>query len=186
MPVTVAVGTTRKPKLNALRSALSTVAPGTQFEILPFDVPSGVRHTPLSRDDLMLGARTRAQALVEIAHANRHPWNFFAGLEGGLDVIHQNGGRLVFLESWAYITDGARSSYGRSGAVLIPDSLAARVLDDGVELSAAIDAFANSQNIRDAQGAWGVLTRNAITREDAFRTAVIAALTPFFNSAMYP
>ncbi|MGH9826088.1 MAG: DUF84 family protein, partial [Blastocatellia bacterium] len=59
------------------------------------------------------------------------------------------------------------------------------VVDDGVELGVAIDAFAGGYGIRDAQGAWGVLTRNMITRQDAFRTAVINAFAPFFNAALY-
>jgi len=69
--------------------------------------------------------------------------------------------------------------------VLLPDALAKRVVDDGVELSNAIDAFAGGHGIRDAQGAWGVLTRNIITRQDAFRVAVINAFAPFFNRAIY-
>ena len=87
-----------------------------------------------------------------------------------------------FLENWAYVTDGSgHGAFGQSGAVLLPEPLAKRVLDDGVELSEAIDAFAGGHGIRDAQGAWGVLTRNAITRQDAFRIAVINAFAPFFN-----
>ena len=38
---------------------------GSDFDIMPVEVPSGVRHTPLSRDDLMSGARQRAEALVQ-------------------------------------------------------------------------------------------------------------------------
>ena len=63
--------------------------------------------------------------------------------------------------------------------------LAAEVLDQGVELSVAIDRFAGGQGIRDMQGAWGVLTRNLITRQEAFRIAVIHAFAPFFNAKMY-
>ena len=51
--------------------------------------------------------------------------------------------------------------------------------------SRAIDRFAGDSGIRDAQGAWGVLSRNLITRQEAFRVAVIAAFAPFYNSGMY-
>ena len=108
------------------------------------------------------------------------------GLEGGLDVIREGEARRVFLENWAYVTDGAgRGAFGQSGALPMPEPLAIRVVDEGVELAEAIDAFAGAQGIRDAQGAWGVLTRNLITRQDAFRTAVINAFAPFFNAAAY-
>jgi non-canonical (house-cleaning) NTP pyrophosphatase len=45
--------------------------------------------------------------------------------------------------------------------------------------------FAGSRGVRDAQGAWGILTQNLITRQDAFRVAVINAFAPFFNSTVY-
>jgi non-canonical (house-cleaning) NTP pyrophosphatase len=113
-------------------------------------------------------------------------WSYCVGLEGGLDVVHDNGRRMAFLESWAFVADSSgRHSWGHAGGIALPDALAAQVLDQGMELSAAIDAFAGEQGIRDAQGAWGVLTRNLITRHDVLRTAVINAFALFFNPALY-
>lgn len=188
--VVVAVGSIRRPKLNAVWEALTvfgpTLEPNAQFDVVGLEVPSGVRHTPLSRVDLMAGARQRAEALVEIARERKEPWKFFVGLEGGLDVVEEAGNRWVFLENWAYVLDTERrGAYGQSGGVLLPQALARQVVDEGVELAEAVDAFAGSQAIRDSQGAWGILTRNLITRQDAFRTAVINAFAPFFNATMY-
>ena len=188
--VTIAVGTTRRPKLNAVREALDLIGPSldpaAQFEIAGVDVASGVRHTPLSREDIMQGARQRAQALLRIGREKSGQWKYFVGLEGGLDVVHENGMRQVFLESWAYVSDGSgRRAFGQSGAVAVPEPLAIRVVDKGVELSEAIDAFAGGRGIRDAQGAWGVLTKNLINRQESFRIAVISAFAPFFNTELY-
>jgi non-canonical (house-cleaning) NTP pyrophosphatase len=164
------------------------------------DVESGVSHTPASREELMRGARQRAEALVQLARKNGDAWRYFVGLEGGVDVIQegvtadeiqwratlrQYGRRRVFLESWAYVTDGVRGHYGRSGGIELPEALAHEVLDNGVELSVAIDKFAGAAGIRDAQGAWGVLSSNFITRQEAFRVAVLAAFAPFYNEKMY-
>jgi len=55
----------------------------------------------------------------------------------------------------------------------------------GTELSVAIDQFTKQTGIRDAQGAWGVLSANQITRQEAFRIAVIAAFAPFYNAEFY-
>jgi non-canonical (house-cleaning) NTP pyrophosphatase len=186
----IAVGSTRRPKLNAVQEALNLIgprlSPAAQFEIAGVEVPSGVGHTPLSRTDIMQGARQRAEALIHLPPEKNEHWKYFVGLEGGVDVVHENGVRLVFLENWAYVTDGSgQGAFGQSGAVLVPEPLAARVVDDGIELSEAIDAFAGGHGIRDAQGAWGVFTRNLITRQDAFRVALINAFAPFYNREIY-
>jgi inosine/xanthosine triphosphatase len=202
--IILAVGTKRGPKLGAVTEALqafsNVLAPDSQFEVLGVEVESGVSHTPASREELMRGARQRAEALIQLARGNGETWKYFVGLEGGLDVVQegasaedmqwraslkQYGRRRVFLESWAYVTDGVRGHYGRSGGIELPESLAREVLESGVELSEAIDKFAGAVGIRDAQGAWGVLSNKFITRQEAFRIAVIAAFAPFYNEKMY-
>ncbi len=187
----VAVGSTRRPKLDAVRAALAEISPRLgaleAFDVIGVEVPSGVRHTPLSREEIMSGARGRAETLLAIAREKNEPWNYFVGLEGGIDIVHQSGARWVFLENWACVIDGTgRVSFGQSGAVLMPEPLVKSVVDDGVELSEAIDAFAGGRGIRDAQGAWGVLTGNLITRQESFRIAVINAFAPFFTPGVSP
>ncbi len=189
--ILVAVGSTRRPKLNAVWEALTVFGPSlhpdAQFEVVGVEVESGVGHTPLTRAELMTGARRRAEALQRLAAERNAAWRYFVGLEGGLDVIRENGRRMAFLENWAYVADlSGRGAFGQSGSIVLPEPLAVEVLDRGVELAAAIDAYAGGHGIRDAQGAWGVLTRNLITRQDAFRIAVINAFAPFFNAALYP
>lgn len=187
--VIIAVGSTRRPKLSAVSEALQSfrglLDGSAESEVLGVEVDSGVRHTPLSRDDLMRGARQRAEALMRLAKEGNEPWRYFVGLEGGLDVLQTESGRRVLLESWAYVSDGTAGHYGRSGGVEIPAALAHEVLDQGVELSVAIDRFAGAVGIRDAQGAWGVLSSNLITRQEAFRVAVVAGFAPFYNAKMY-
>jgi inosine/xanthosine triphosphatase len=184
----VAVGSTRRPKLDAVRDALEALVPrfqgGMPFDIVAVDVPSGVHHTPLSREETMAGARQRAEALALIARQRREPWNYFLGLEGGVDIMNGPGTRWAFLENWAYVADASgRGSFGQSGAVLLPEGIVRRVVDCGVELADAIDAYAEGHGIRDTQGAWGVLTRGIITRRDAVRISVVSAFASFFASA---
>ena len=186
----VAVGSTRGPKVNAVREALALVGsqlhPNAVFEIAAVEAKSGVSHTPLSREEMMAGARNRAHALLRIARERNEAWKYFVGLEGGLEIVGQGCDRIAFLENWACVMDtGDRTSYGRSGSVALPESIAKSVVDDGIELSEAMDAFTGTHGIRDKQGAWGVLTGNAISRQDAFRTAIISAFAPFFNPAAY-
>lgn len=211
----VAVGSTRRPKVEAVREAMGLLGPrlaaNATFEIVGIEAPSGVAHTPLSREETMLGARQRAESLMQMNRSQGGAWKYFVGLEGGLDVIASNGlqaatasrersaatvsrervaatvrrEKLVFLQNWAYVTDGAIAAYGQSGGVLLPEALVREVVDKGVELAHAIDAFAGQHGIRDGQGAWGILTGGVITRKDAFRVAVINAFAPFINRAAY-
>jgi inosine/xanthosine triphosphatase len=202
--ITIAVGSKRGPKLNAVTEALQSfstaLARDAQFEVVGVEVDSGVSHTPASREELMRGARQRAESLIAMARRDGAAWQYFVGLEGGLDVVHergsadervrhselqQDGHRRVFLESWAYVSDGVRGHFGRSGSIELPEALAHEVLENGVELALAIDRFAGAVGIRDAQGAWGVLSNNFITRQEAFRVAVLAAFAPFYNVKMY-
>jgi non-canonical (house-cleaning) NTP pyrophosphatase len=188
--LTIAVGSTRRPKLDGVRDAVAEFGPRldpqSEFEIVGVEAPSGVRDTPLSRAEMMTGARNRAEHLQRIAIERREPWSYFIGVEGGLEIVKDGDARLVFLENWAYVLDrDGRGSFGQSGAVAVPEPLAVRVVDDGIDLAEAVDAFAGTHGIRDAQGAWGVLTRDLITRRAAFRLAVINAFAPFYNSEAY-
>jgi inosine/xanthosine triphosphatase len=200
----IAIGSQRGPKINAVKQALDAFSSyfpsGTEFELVGLEVDSGVSHTPSSQEELMRGARQRAETLAQIALKDGLQWHYVVGLEGGLDVIHEaasplptrrhsdspaNNRRRVFLESWAYVSDGTRGHYGRSGGIELPEQLSREVLDNGTELAVAIDRFAGMVGIRDAQGAWGVLSGDLISRQEAFRVAVIAAFAPFYNAKMY-
>jgi len=187
--IVIAVGSARKPKLAAVRETLQEIGnflqAAAQFEIVPFEVDSGVAHTPSSAEELMQGARQRAESVRLIATREGKAWDYFVGLEGGLDSIEVNGERRVFLESWAFVSNRTRGYFGRSGAIELPPPLAEEVLVRGTELSIAIDEFVQESGIRDAQGAWGVLSGNKITRQDSFRIALIAAFAPFYNRRLY-
>jgi inosine/xanthosine triphosphatase len=185
--IRIAVGSKRAPKIEAVREALEALGPllhpKSSFEVRGFEVSTGVSNTPRSRLELMAGARGRCESLVRLESQTA---SYFVGLEGGLDVIQENGRRLAFLQSWAYVADtDGRGFYGQSGAILLPEGLATEVLDRGTELSSAIEAYTGMQGVRDSQGAWGVLTKNLINRQESFRIAVISAFAPFFNAALY-
>lgn len=187
--IIVAVGSTRKPKLRAVKLALEAVsarlAPDAEFEIVGLEVQSGVSATPTSSEELMRGAQHRAEALLRMAQEGHKPWRYFVGLEGGLEVLQDDRARRVFLESWAYVSDGSRGHYGRSGSIELPEDLAHEVLERGFDLSDAIDRFAGAVGIRDGQGAWGILSGELIPRDESFRLAVITAFAPFYNARAY-
>ncbi len=156
-PCRIAVGSTRRCKLQAVHEAAASFAsilfPNARREIQGYEVESGVRHTPVSREELMQGARQRADALGKVLSEASASLDYCVGLEGGLNVVWENGQRRVFLESWAYVTNGAQGYFGCSGSIEIPEALAEEVLQRGAELSVAIDRFAGAVDFRDGQGA---------------------------------
>jgi inosine/xanthosine triphosphatase len=188
-PILIAVGSTRRPKLAAVEEAMASFGrqlnSAATFEVQGFEAESGVSDTPCSREELMRGARQRAEALKQTLETQGRSAGYYLGLEGGLDVAFENGLHRVFLESWAYVTDGTRGFFGRSGGIELPDVLIEEVMEKGTDLSVAIDQFAGEVGIRDSQGAWGVLSGNLISRQEAFRVAVLAAFAPFYNAQLY-
>jgi inosine/xanthosine triphosphatase len=184
--IIIAVGSLRQPKLGAVSEALGAIGArlggGADFEVVGVDAASGVRHTPLSREETMSGARNRAEKVRRKAHDEDKPWQFFVGLEGGIEVVRENGLRWTFLQNWAYVSDKTgRGSFGQSGAILLAEQLAKSVVDEGVELADAIDKYAGLTGVRDAQGAWGVLTSGLITRQESYRIALINAFACFLS-----
>src|SRR2546430_1503714 len=94
--ILIAVGSTRRPKLNAVTEAIEIFGAmlelSAEFQVVGVEVESGVGHTPANREELMRGARQRSERLVRLASDQREAWRYFVGLEGGLDVLPSEDG----------------------------------------------------------------------------------------------
>jgi non-canonical (house-cleaning) NTP pyrophosphatase len=75
--------------------------------------------------------------------------------------------------------------FGAAPSVSVPDFIARSVVDGGRELSEVIDDVTGSQDVRSRQGAWGVLSRDLLTRADSFEAALVAAFAPCYNRKLY-
>lgn len=185
MSALVIVGSQRGPKLEAVRRALARlagIAPDlAAAEVEGCDPGSVAPDMPLSLDVLLAGSRARAHRALELARERGRPALLGVGLEGGLEVRGTGSERRAFLMSWAYASDGRSGSHGCGGAVELPPALVEAVVDGGLELGPAMDAFAGERDVRSRQGAWGVLTRETVDRAASFETAVLGALAPFYN-----
>ncbi len=179
----VAVGSARAPKLAAVRLAFERLAgigwPAAEAELVPVGVASGEADTPISDTATLAGARRRARsALLAVRGCD-----LAVGLEGGIAVVAGDPPTVV-LRNWAVAWDGGKEGVGSGPAVQLPHALATAVLG-GEDLAAAIDRFVGDHDIRSRQGAFGVLTRDLVTRSDAFAVAVLAALAPWYNAAAW-
>ena len=180
----VAVGSSRAPKVEAVRRTLAAAGERHSAfrgaELVAVDVPAAPA-MPLSVEELQQGARQRADLARESARAQ-----LGIGLEGGLDLRQGPAGpRRGFLMSWAYVTDGRRGHFGCGGAIELPEKLLASVADRGVELAEAVDALTSRRDVRSREGAWGVLTGGWLDRTRSFELALVNALAPFCNAEVY-
>ncbi len=188
----IAIGSTRSPKVEAVKEAWkifsSKVLPACEedAEFPSFDVPTEVPDMPVSVRQLMTGAQQRADRLMLQLKREKAEADFYVGLEGGFNIVDPRGARRqVFLENWAFVSDGHRGYFGHGGGIHVPRAIATQVIDRGIELGIVIDRFSQQHEVSSQQGVWGILTRNIISRQHSFVIALIAAFAPFYNSEAY-
>lgn len=180
MTLKIAVGSRREPKLVGVRLALENLAavpwPATGATLEAFDIPSGAADTPIGDLAIIAGARRRAHGALAAMGGD----GLGLGLEGGVTVLSRRP-LVVVLRNWTVAWDGTTEGLGASPSVQLPAALA-RAVFGGEDLAAAIDRLVGDHDVRSRQGTFGVLTRDLITRADAFALSVVAALAPWYNS----
>jgi non-canonical (house-cleaning) NTP pyrophosphatase len=78
-----------------------------------------------------------------------------------------------------------RGSFGATPSISVPEQIKNSVIEGRQELGLVIDQFAGARDVRSRQGAWGVLSRDLVTRSLSFELALIAAFAPFYNPELY-
>jgi inosine/xanthosine triphosphatase len=140
---------------------------------------------PLTDWELMSGARERALAVRDLLIEQKLETDLYVGLEGGFHSISVESEWHTFLRGWAYVTDGVTGSFGMSPSITVPPSIVKSVIEGKRELGLVIDEVAGARDVRSRQGAWGVLSRDLLTRSMSFEAALIAAFAPFYNPHIY-
>ena len=140
---------------------------------------------PLTDWELMQGARERALAVRDVLRGQRLEAEIYVGLEGGFHSISIEGEWHTFLRGWAYATDGKNGNFGASPSIAVPAALAKKVIEGRRELGLVIDEISGKRDTRSREGAWGVLSRDLVTRSHSFELALIAAFAPFYNRELY-
>jgi inosine/xanthosine triphosphatase len=169
--------TSKNPvKIEATLRAFRKVFPNEDFDIETVSVDSGVSDQPMSDRETYDGASNRVKA----AERKYKGADFYIGLEGGLDSID----RKVYIYGWIVIKSGKRIGRGRTVSIQIPKKVY-KLLTDGKELGDAMDQLFRTKNVKQKEGAFGILTKGAIKRVNVFSQAVISALVPFINEKLY-
>ena len=185
----IALGSDRAAKIMAVRASVARVAEidaaWRSASIVARPVKTDAPSMPLTDWELMSGARQRALAVRKILLEQKLSADLYVGLEGGFHSISLEGEWRTFLRGWAFVTDGERGSFGMSPSIEVPDSIVKDVVSGKRELGIVIDEVAGMRDVRSKQGAWGVLSRDLLTRSDSFEAALLAAFAPFYNAKLY-
>jgi len=190
MPVmTIALGSDRASKIMAVRASvarIATIDPSwTDANVVARRVESNVPSMPLTDWQLMQGAQERAFAVRESLQSRRLEADIYVGLEGGFHSVSIAGEWHTFLRGWAYATNGQRGAFGAAPSISVPPAIVKNVVEGRRELGVVIDEVTGGRDIRSKQGAWGVLSRDLVTRSMSFELALVAAFAPFYNPKFY-
>lgn len=166
----IAVGSTNPVKIDAVRLAFTESGRFGTIDVKARDVASGVREQPITMDETLRGAITRARsAFVDC--------DLSVGIEDGLFAVpHTQSGYMNVCA--CAIFDGTREHVGLASAFEYPQEVTRFVIDEGLDVTQAFVKAGLSSNARlgAAEGAIGVLTKGRLSRRDYARQAVEAAL----------
>ncbi len=181
----VRVGTRNAPKLDAVRAAVSAYSGNVRVE--GASVPTGVPRQPVGWDEIVGGARNRAQGALAAGACD-----LAVGIEDGLVEMSPEDRRGVMNVGCAFITDGVRESLGFSAAFAYPPQCVAPALDERAPIGDVFDRvfFAHYGEAGESPsgatvGNIGKLSRGVLPRSDYARQAVLCALVRFLHPELY-
>lgn len=170
----VAVGSTNRAKVEAVRSVFSRVWPQVAVRPVAVAVPQEIGEMPVGR-------RVKEGAIYRAKAALAADVDFAVGLEGGVEFE----GDACYLLNWVAIVrkDGFLST-APSGKLRLPDSYA-RAIRSGRVLGDLMVEKLGRPDVNAHEGAVGFLTKGLVTRQRFFEECLALALAPFLSPEEY-
>lgn len=165
LPTHIFVGSTNPVKVNAVRMATADHWPN--LSIVGLAVPSGVAEQPRSDEETLTGAQNRAQAVLKLGLAEAQTVDSILGLglEGGV-FTHDNG--ELWSTVWVSVVDSTGVFWNANGARFKVPQKIAQPIEAGQEMGAVLSQLFDGANIKQQNGAIGVVTKNFVTRTDEY------------------
>ena len=177
MSITIAVGTKNPAKVNAVQAAFSKLFPNEIIMTNSHDVSSGIDSQPMNTSTSITGARNRATKAL----ASDNEATYGAGLEGGLEQI----GDLWFDCGWCVIVDRNNQEGVASSARLPTPKIMMDKIYQGIELGEVIDLIFKTKNAKQAEGHFGLMTNNTVTRTDGYVQGICMAFSRFLHPELF-
>ena len=165
----VVSATTNPAKIRAILHAFNEIFGEGSCHIESVSVDSGVPEQPFGSQETRAGARNR----VNNARKLRPDADFWVAIEAGID----EGSTF----SWVVIENPQMQGEARSATLPLPEIILQRVRA-GEALGPVMSNYTGIDEIGRKEGAIGVFTAGALTRESVYHQAVILALSPFHNA----
>jgi inosine/xanthosine triphosphatase len=173
----VIIASTNPVKINAVKAGFAKMLPGQEFTFMGLQFPSPVNAQPFGDDEMLQGAILRTEKARELAPGG----DFWVGIEGGVDGNKEN----MQAFAWVVVISRKQQGQARSASFFLPKQIADLVMD-GKELGEADDIVFGRTNSKQQNGAVGILTRDAVDRQQLYEQPVMLALIPFVNPKLYP
>lgn len=165
----VIIGSKNPAKVGGVREAVN--AYWADMDVFGENAPSRVSKMPMSKSEIRFGAKSRAEYIIN----NFDCW-LGVGNEGGAALVDGN----WYLFGTTYITDGKNSSWGGELQIQLPEIMVDGLADGEVELGTVIDKMTNRTNVKQQEGAIGLITNMRLTRSQVFKMSALQALAIWF------
>ena len=173
----VIVASVNPVKIKTTELGFVKMFPEEAFDVQGVPAPSDVSDQPMSGIETLKGAANRVMNVSRIVTEA----DYWVGIEGGLEEVNGE------LEAFAWVVVKSQDGMigkGRTGSFFLPKKIA-ELIKQGKELGEADDLVFGLTNSKQANGAVGILTGNVLTRTSYYEPAVVLALIPFKNKALY-
>ena len=151
------IGTTNQAKVKAAMTVIESHFPGSSLSEVK--VPSGVKDQPFGDEETRAGALNRA---INASHEQEGAIGI--GLEGGVRML----GSEMFVCNWGALVLPSGKTFTAAGAQIpLPEEIASE-LRRGRELGVVVDEYFQVSGIRHSEGAIGMFTAQAVTRDKLF------------------
>ncbi len=169
----VLLGSTNAGKIKGTKQAFDCYYKKVQVEGLK--VASGVADQPVN-EDIYIGAKNRANAVMSYAISNSLQADFYCGIESGITNLL---GKWVIINIACIIDKNGYESWGTSQAFPVPDRLVDEIIK--TDLATVMTSLRKTNDHGKGVGGVNSLTHKKISRIMLTRDAFIMALTQFIN-----
>jgi len=175
----VAVGTSNKAKVNAVKETIRAYDFLRGAKIKAVSVSSSVSNQPTSIDETIKGAMNRARQAFTTC-------DYSIGIESGLMRVPYTKTGYMDVCVCA-IFDGKEFHLGFSSAFECPSEITRLMVKEGLDMTQAANAAGLTTNsaLGSAEGMIGILTKGRLTRKEYTKQALTTALIHLENPHLY-